>query len=56
VLAREGIPYKTRLFLDFIAERLAEPGGPTVRARAGAQAGDSGAARDGRQRPRDKGP
>jgi DNA-binding transcriptional LysR family regulator len=25
VLAREGIPYKTRLFLDFIAKRLAEP-------------------------------
>jgi hypothetical protein len=25
VLAREGIPYKTRLFLNFIAGRLAEP-------------------------------
>ena len=35
VLAREGIPYKTRLFLDFIAERLSEPGSPTTRTRAG---------------------
>lgn len=35
VLAREGISYKTRLFLDFIAERLAEPGSPAVRTRVG---------------------
>ena len=54
VLAREGIPYKTRLFLDFIAERLAEPGGPTVRTRAGVQARDSAAAQGGPTRTKDK--
>lgn len=38
VLAREGISYKTRLFLDFIAERLKEPGSPATRTRARIQA------------------
>jgi DNA-binding transcriptional LysR family regulator len=33
VLAREGISYKTRLFLDFIAERLAQPSSPATRTR-----------------------